>query len=86
MNLKEYEQEKFGIADIIRSAQAVDTKDDSLQSECRAAALGFRARQLREGPQFLRHAVNRRAINRCGGGPKAVPGLPTTRRSGAITS
>jgi small GTP-binding protein len=35
MNLKEYEQEKFGIADIIRSAQAVDTKDDSLQSECR---------------------------------------------------
>ena len=28
MNLKEYEQEKFGIADIIRSAQAVDTKDE----------------------------------------------------------
>jgi GTP-binding protein EngB required for normal cell division len=35
MDLKEYEQEKFGIADIIRSAQAVDTKDDTLQSECR---------------------------------------------------
>ena len=35
MDLKEYEQEKFGIADIIRSAQAVDTKDEALQSECR---------------------------------------------------
>lgn len=35
MNLKGYEQEKFAIADIIRSAQAVDTKDDTLQSECR---------------------------------------------------
>ena len=35
MNLKVYEQEKFAIADILRSAQAVDTKDDTLQSECR---------------------------------------------------
>ncbi len=35
MNLKEYEQEKFGIADILRSAQAIDTKDETLQSECR---------------------------------------------------
>jgi small GTP-binding protein len=35
MDLKEYEQEKFAVADIVRSAQAVDTKDDSLQSECR---------------------------------------------------
>ena len=35
MDLKEYEQEKFGIADIIRSAQAVETKDEALQSECR---------------------------------------------------
>ena len=35
MDLKEYEQEKFGIADIIRSAQAIETKDQSLQSECR---------------------------------------------------
>jgi GTP-binding protein EngB required for normal cell division len=35
MDLKEYEQEKFGIADIIRSAQAIDTRDEALQSECR---------------------------------------------------
>ena len=35
MDLKEYEQLKFGMADIIRSAQAVDTKDETLQSECR---------------------------------------------------
>ena len=35
MDLKEYEQEKFGIADIIRSAQAVDTEDEALQSEGR---------------------------------------------------
>jgi GTP-binding protein EngB required for normal cell division len=35
MNLKEYEQEKFGIAEIIRSAQAVNTRDEVLQSECR---------------------------------------------------
>ncbi|MFC5862252.1 dynamin family protein [Acidicapsa dinghuensis] len=35
MDLKGYEQEKFGIADIIRSAQAVDTKDQDLAQECR---------------------------------------------------
>lgn len=35
MDLKEYEQEKFAIADIIRSAQAVDTKDQDLAHECR---------------------------------------------------
>jgi small GTP-binding protein len=35
MDLKEYEQEKFGIADIIRSAQAVDTEGEALQSEGR---------------------------------------------------
>jgi small GTP-binding protein len=35
MDLKEYEQEKFAIAEIIRSAQAVDTKDQALQSDCR---------------------------------------------------
>ncbi len=35
MDLKEYEQEKFAIADIIRSAQAIDTKDDALRSDCR---------------------------------------------------
>ena len=35
MDLKEYEQEKFGIADIIRSAQAVETEDEALQSEGR---------------------------------------------------
>ena len=35
MDLKKYEQEKFGIAEVIRSAQAVDTKDETLQSECR---------------------------------------------------
>jgi len=35
MDLKGYEQEKFAIADIIRSAQAIDTKDDALRSECR---------------------------------------------------
>jgi len=35
MDLKEYEQEKFAIADIIRSAQAVDTKDADLAHECR---------------------------------------------------
>ena len=29
MDLKEYEQLKFGMADIIRSAQAIDTKDES---------------------------------------------------------
>jgi phosphosulfolactate synthase (CoM biosynthesis protein A) len=35
MNLKEYEQEKFGIGDIIRSAQAVINHDEVLQAECR---------------------------------------------------
>ncbi len=35
MNLKEYEQAKFAITDIIRSAQAIDTKDDALHAECR---------------------------------------------------
>jgi small GTP-binding protein len=35
MDLKEYEQEKFGIAEVIRSAQAVHAKDQNLQSDCR---------------------------------------------------
>jgi small GTP-binding protein len=35
MDLKEYEQEKFAIADIVRSAQAIDTKDETLHSDCR---------------------------------------------------
>lgn len=35
MDLREYEQEKFAIADIIRSAQAIDTKDQDLAHECR---------------------------------------------------
>jgi type IV secretory pathway ATPase VirB11/archaellum biosynthesis ATPase len=35
MNLKEYEQEKFGIGDIIRSAQAVINNDEVLRAECR---------------------------------------------------
>ena len=35
MNLKEYEQTKFSMAEIIRSAQAVDTKDLDLQSVSR---------------------------------------------------
>ncbi len=35
MDLKSYEQEKFALADIIRSAQAVDTKDQALHQECR---------------------------------------------------
>ncbi len=35
MDLKQYEQDKFAIADIIRSAQAVDTKDDTLHRDCR---------------------------------------------------
>lgn len=34
MDLKSYEQEKFALAEIIRSAQAVDTKDQSLHQEC----------------------------------------------------
>jgi small GTP-binding protein len=33
MDLKQYEQEKFAIADIIRSAQAVNTKDEDLHRE-----------------------------------------------------
>jgi len=35
MDLKQYEQTKFAIAEVIRSAQAVDVKDASLLSECR---------------------------------------------------
>ncbi|MGC9159660.1 MAG: dynamin family protein [Terracidiphilus sp.] len=34
MNLKQYEQEKFAIAAILRSAQATDTKDQTLRAEC----------------------------------------------------
>lgn len=34
-SLKEYEQRKFAIAEIIRSAQAVDTKDETLLTESR---------------------------------------------------
>ena len=82
MNLKEYEQEKFGIADIIRSAQAVDTKDDSLQSECRAAASSLSsAPTTREGSSV----PNGRAITGAGAGRKSSSPNPT-RRSGVITS
>jgi small GTP-binding protein len=35
MDLKQYEQRKFALAEIIRSAQAVDTKDGMLLSEAR---------------------------------------------------
>ncbi len=35
MDLKQYEQSKFAIAEIIRSAQAIDTKDGTLRSDCR---------------------------------------------------
>ena len=35
MDLKEYEQRKFAIAEVIRSAQAIDTKDGTLLAECR---------------------------------------------------
>jgi GTPase Era involved in 16S rRNA processing len=35
MDLKQYEQKKFALAEIIRSAQAVDTKDGTLLSEAR---------------------------------------------------
>jgi small GTP-binding protein len=35
MDLKQYEQKKFAIAEIIRSAQAIDTKDGTLRSDCR---------------------------------------------------
>jgi GTP-binding protein EngB required for normal cell division len=35
MDLKEYEQRKFALAEVIRSAQAIDTKDYTLLGECR---------------------------------------------------
>lgn len=35
MDLKEYEQRKFLLAEIIRSAQAIDTKNTALQGDCR---------------------------------------------------
>ncbi len=35
MNLKEYEQAKFSMAEIVRSAQAIDSKDPDLQSAAR---------------------------------------------------
>jgi GTP-binding protein EngB required for normal cell division len=35
MNLKEYEQAKFSLAEIVRTAQAIDTKDQDLQSSSR---------------------------------------------------
>ncbi|MGB8478527.1 MAG: dynamin family protein [Acidobacteriaceae bacterium] len=35
MDLKEYEQKKFAIAEVIRSALAIDSKDETLLSECR---------------------------------------------------
>ena len=35
MDLKEYEQRKFLLAEIIRSAQAIDTKNTVLQGDCR---------------------------------------------------
>lgn len=35
MDLKGYEQEKFAIADIIRSAMAIDTKNQEMAHECR---------------------------------------------------
>lgn len=35
MNLKEYEQAKFSFAEIVRTAQAIDTKDSDLQSASR---------------------------------------------------
>ena len=34
MDLKQYEQWKFGFADILRSARALDINDESLRSEC----------------------------------------------------
>lgn len=34
MDLKQYEQWKFGFADILRTARALDTKDEALRSEC----------------------------------------------------
>lgn len=35
MDLKQYEQAKFAMAEIVRSAQAIDSKDSALQSESR---------------------------------------------------
>lgn len=35
MHLKQYEQRKFVLAEVIRSAQAIDTKDNDLQADCR---------------------------------------------------
>jgi predicted GTPase len=35
MNLKEYEQAKFSLAEIVRTAQAIDTQDQDLQSSSR---------------------------------------------------
>lgn len=35
MDLKQYEERKFLLAEIIRSVQAIDTKDDALRSDCR---------------------------------------------------
>ncbi|HUO14247.1 MAG TPA: dynamin family protein, partial [Verrucomicrobiae bacterium] len=35
MDLKEYEQRKFLLAEVIRSAQAIDTKNTALQGDCR---------------------------------------------------
>ncbi len=36
MDLKQYEQKKFALAEVIRSAQAIDTKDNDLQADCRS--------------------------------------------------
>ena len=35
MDLKQYEQKKFAIAEVIRSTQGIDTKDGALLAECR---------------------------------------------------
>jgi len=35
MDLKQYEERKFLLAEIIRSAQVIDTKDETLRTECR---------------------------------------------------
>lgn len=35
MDLKQYEQRKFVLAEVIRSAQAIDTKNNELQADCR---------------------------------------------------
>ena len=35
MDLKQYEQDKFVLAEVIRSAQAIDTKNGDLQGQCR---------------------------------------------------